>query len=354
MLRNTLERAILTNSAHSFWSSPAHQDKADETPTNTSEDSSGDSDPLSDPARYHMKWRLPAWDQKWLDVETEELIAKAYARHRDFHHLDDDRVPLSPRPSVEELESLTEFGKSVSYKAEKWQDKLALGLVNMAKPVVHLVFKSRYLAHAVSLEVVAAVPGMVAGAMRHIRSLRKMDRDHGWVPELLEEAENERAHLLMLMQVIQPSRLERYFVLTAQLFYLAAYTTMYTVSPRTAHSFVAYLEEEAARSYAHLVEQIDAGEQENPPAPKFARKYYSLDTDARLRDMVLHILGDECMHATTNRRMAEILDKPSGSSQALDVPPFYPSSIGLPDDHPESVAVRESRRASSSTTSSSP
>ena len=35
--------------------------------------------------------------------------------------------------------------------------------------------------------------------LRHMRSLRTMERDHGWIHTLLEEAENERMHLLTFM-----------------------------------------------------------------------------------------------------------------------------------------------------------
>jgi len=42
------------------------------------------------------------------------------------------------------------------------------------------------------LETVAGVPGMVGAMARHLRSLRTMTRDHGWIHTLLEEAENER------------------------------------------------------------------------------------------------------------------------------------------------------------------
>ena len=38
----------------------------------------------------------------------------------------------------------------------------------------------------------AGVPGMVAGMLRHLHSLRRMERDHGWIHTMLEEAENER------------------------------------------------------------------------------------------------------------------------------------------------------------------
>lgn len=45
------------------------------------------------------------------------------------------------------------------------------------------------------LESIAGVPGMVAGALRHLHSLRLMRRDGGWIHTLLEEAENERCAL---------------------------------------------------------------------------------------------------------------------------------------------------------------
>jgi hypothetical protein len=37
---------------------------------------------------------------------------------------------------------------------------------------------------------------MVAGMLRHLKSLRRMERDNGWINTLLQEAENERMHLV--------------------------------------------------------------------------------------------------------------------------------------------------------------
>jgi ubiquinol oxidase len=37
---------------------------------------------------------------------------------------------------------------------------------------------------------------MVAGMLRHLKSLRRMKRDNGWINTLLQEAENERMHLV--------------------------------------------------------------------------------------------------------------------------------------------------------------
>lgn len=38
----------------------------------------------------------------------------------------------------------------------------------------------KWLVRMVFLESVAGVPGMVAASLRHLRSLRRMERDHGW------------------------------------------------------------------------------------------------------------------------------------------------------------------------------
>lgn len=45
----------------------------------------------------------------------------------------------------------------------------------------------------VGTRLLAGVPGMVGGMLRHMKSLRSMSRDHGWIHTLLEEAENGRA-----------------------------------------------------------------------------------------------------------------------------------------------------------------
>jgi hypothetical protein len=37
---------------------------------------------------------------------------------------------------------------------------------------------------------------MVGGALIHLKSLRSMEDDEGWIRQLLDEAENERMHLI--------------------------------------------------------------------------------------------------------------------------------------------------------------
>lgn len=59
--------------------------------------------------------------------------------------------------------------------------------------------EKKWLNRVVFLETVAGVPGFVAAMHRHLRSLRGLKRNQGWIHTLLEEAENERMHLLTFL-----------------------------------------------------------------------------------------------------------------------------------------------------------
>ena len=63
---------------------------------------------------------------------------------------------------------------------------------------------------------------MVAGMWNHLSSLRKMKQDdRGWIKTLLDEAENERMHLMIFIEIAKPNSLERAIVLLAQFLFLA-------------------------------------------------------------------------------------------------------------------------------------
>jgi len=183
---------------------------------------------------------------------------------------------------------------------EGFADKLAHFMVTCLRPLTHLFFRDKYTHHAVVLETVAAVPGMVGGMLRHFASLRKMQRDFGWIGQLLEEAENERMHLLTWMQLVRPTAFERFLVIAAQCIYTPFYAILYVFSPRTAHRFVGYLEEEAVQQYTLFLEAIDKGKIPNLPAPSIAIKYWNLSPDAKLRDVVVMVRCDEMMHRDFN------------------------------------------------------
>lgn len=150
------------------------------------------------------------------------------------------------------------------------------------------------------LETVAAVPGMVGGMLLHLRSLRKFQQSGGWIKALLEEAENERMHLMTMVELVQPKWYERLLVLTVQGVFFNSFFVLYLVSPKLAHRIVGYLEEEAIHSYTEYLRDIDDGKIENIPAPAISIDYWRLPKDATLKDVVTVIRADEAHHRDVN------------------------------------------------------
>jgi len=70
-----------------------------------------------------------------------------------------------------------------------------------------------------------------------------MKRDYGWIHTLLEEAENERMHLLTFIKLKRPNFLFSTGVLVAQFGYVSLWTIMYLFFPRVMHRITGYLEE---------------------------------------------------------------------------------------------------------------
>jgi hypothetical protein len=160
------------------------------------------------------------------------------------------------------------------------------------------------------LESIAGVPGMVAGSVRHFSSLRHMHRDYGWIHTLLEEAENERMHLLICMKMFQPSLAVRGAVIGAQVVLLPILTALYVVKPKAVHRFVGYLEETAVETYTGILHKMDTeGSQLNKswsvlPAPNIGKQYYKLGDDAMWSDVLRCIAADETNHRDVNHTFA--------------------------------------------------
>lgn len=186
-------------------------------------------------------------------------------------------------------------------------DRIALGFTKALRFVADTFFKKRYGHRAVVLETVAAVPGMVAGAGLHLRSLRRMEDDRGWIKELLDEADNERMHLMTFIELAKPNFLERMIIVVAQAVFVAFYAIVYFFFPKTAHRIIGYFEEEAVRSYTEFLAEIDSGKIANVPAPKVAIDYWKLPENATLRDVVLVVREDEAGHRDRNHEMADEL-----------------------------------------------
>ena len=76
----------------------------------------------------------------------------------------------------------------------------------------------------------------------------------GWIHTLLEEAENERMHLLTFLNAFKPGRFTRFTVFVTQFGFFFPFTFLYIASPRTAHRLVGYIEEMAVITYTNIVE----------------------------------------------------------------------------------------------------
>jgi Alternative oxidase len=107
------------------------------------------------------------------------------------------------------------------------------------------------------LESVAGVPGFIAAGFRHFRSLRTLQRDHGWIATLLEEAENERMHLLICLNMFEANFITRAMVVAAQTVMAPVLAAMYIIKPSAMHRFVGYLEETACKTYINVIDHIE-------------------------------------------------------------------------------------------------
>lgn len=192
-------------------------------------------------------------------------------------------------------------------KPKSFRDQFAYGLVRFLRLFADAFFAKRYGNRAVVLETVAAVPGMVGGTLQHLRALRRMEGDRGWIRVLLDEAENERMHLMTFIEVVHPSRVERLLVIFAQGAFYNLFFLLYVFSPKTAHRIVGYLEEEAVYSYTEYLAGIDQGIYPNVRAPKIAIDYWQLAPSALLRDVIVVIRADEARHRDVNHQFADEL-----------------------------------------------
>jgi hypothetical protein len=179
----------------------------------------------------------------------------------------------------------------------------------------------KWLIRMVFLESVAGVPGMVAGMLRHLHSLRRMKRDNGWIESLLEEAFNERMHLLTFLKMAEPGWFMKLMILGAQGVFFNSMFLAYLVSPRTCHRFVGYLEEEAVLTYSLAIQDIEASllPRWSDPAfaiPDLAVNYWHIPEDRRtMRDLLLYIRADEAKHREVNHTLGNL-------KQNLDPNPF--------------------------------
>ena len=213
-------------------------------------------------------------------------------------------------------------------------DFIALSFTKLLRFCADTFFAKRYGHRAVVLETVAAVPGMVGGMITHLTSLRRMEDDGGWIRILLEEAENERMHLMTFIEIAKPNPFERWVIISVQWLFWIAFFLLYLVSRRTAHRVVGYFEEEAVVSYTLYLKEIDEGRAENVAAPAIARHYWQLPQGATLRDVVEVVRADEAHHRDVNHGLASTL---AGHPPSKEPAPYPPHTADIRMDASQTV-----------------
>jgi len=212
------------------------------------------------------------------------------------------------------------------FKPKNLSDRIAFSFTKFLRFNADFFFAKRYGHRAVVLETVAAVPGMVAGMLNHLKSLRRMEQDPGWIKVLLDEAENERMHLMTFIHIAKPSSIERFIIILVQGIFFNLYFIMYLISPRTCHRIVGYFEEEAVTSYSEYLEEVEQGRLENVPAPKIAIDYWNLPAYARLADVIRVVREDEAGHRDVNHKFVKLIDEKK------------PEDINIEEDDVETVS----------------
>jgi ubiquinol oxidase len=226
---------------------------------------------------------------------------------------------LTPTPEALAIERVAE--PDIHYHPHGFSDKFAFGFTKLLRFSADTFFAKRYGHRAIVLETVAAVPGMVGAMFTHLKCLRWMRDDEGWIRTLMEEAENERMHLMTFIEIAKPTWFERMVILLVQGIFLIGFSILYLVSARTAHRVVGYFEEEAVISYTLYLEEIDEGRSPNVPAPAIAIHYWKMADDASLRDVVLLVRADEAHHRDINHGFAtKLAGKPDDSRPTAPYP----------------------------------
>lgn len=218
---------------------------------------------------------------------------------------------------------------AVHHQPNGFSDRFALGFTKLLRFSADRLFAKRYGHRAIVLETVAAVPGMVGAMFTHLSCLRRMRDDDGWIRTLMEEAENERMHLMTFIEIAKPTWFERMMILSVQGVFLVGFSILYLVSSRTAHRVVGYFEEEAVTSYTLYLQEIDEGRSPNVPAPAIAKHYWKLADDAKLRDVVLLVRADEAHHRDVNHGFASKLNGEPVDQSRVAAYPDHATEIRL-------------------------
>ncbi|KAH8882587.1 alternative oxidase [Thozetella sp. PMI_491] len=251
----------------------------------------------------YIRQTLPAWKHHgW----TEKEMLSVVAEHREPKTLGDRFAWYVVRTCKWGMDLAT--GLKKEQKDDKKNPTTAL---TSERPLT----EAQWLVRIIFLESIAGVPGMVAGMLRHLHSLRRMKRDNGWIETLLEESYNERMHLLTFMKMCEPGWFMKVMILGAQGVFFNTMFLTYLVSPKICHRFVGYLEEEAVHTYTRCIYELEQGllphwSDPNFKIPDIAVAYWDIPEGKRtMRDLLLYVRADEAVHRGVNHTLGNLNTK---------------------------------------------
>ncbi len=190
---------------------------------------------------------------------------------------------------------------------ETLSDRFAATAERLLTATVGALFGRRYGDQVIVLETIAAVPAMVAASLLHLKCLRQLIDDRGWVRTFMDEAENQRAHLMAFVAIARPSWGERLLIVLGQGIFYNTYFLLSLVSARTAHRLAGYLAERSVQGYSAYLARIESGELENRAAPENAVAYWNLPPGAQVSDMIIAMREDEAIHRDIHHAFADSL-----------------------------------------------
>lgn len=151
------------------------------------------------------------------------------------------------------------------------------------------------------------------------------------IETLLEEAFNERMHLLTFLKLAEPGWFMRLMVLGAQGVFFNGFFLAYLASPRICHRFVGYLEEEAVITYTRAIEELEAGklpQWNNLDAPEIAIQYWQMpERQRKMKDLLMYIRADEAKHREVNHTLGNL-------NQKVDPNPYQTEYTDPARSHP--------------------
>lgn len=243
-----------------------------------------------------IKVTSPAWRHPGFTADEMKAVEVAHRQPRNWP----DKIAYA-------MVNLLRWGTD---KATGYHHQMEIETAEKKGNKSYAMDERKWMIRFIFLETVAGVPGMVGASLRHLHSLRRMKRDNGWIESLLEEAYNERMHLLTFMKLAEPGWFMKMMILGAQGVFYNGFFLSYLLSPRICHRFVGYLEEQAVNTYTHALHDLESGRLpawENMEAPDIAVKYWEMPEGHRtLRDLLYYIRADESKHREVNHTLGNL------------------------------------------------